>query len=195
MSNSLDIWPNSPMPTVQREIDWGGTSHRFATGRQQSSTAQAKPLFRWNVPFTNVGSACRALVYDFYTSPRIKGDVGRFLMKDPDDFLVSSAGVTFTTGVNTFFARDKNGYSIIPASGQLNIVSVESDTLTNGVDYTLDQDTGIMTYVLTPSATDSWSVQSTEYFRKCKFSGNYRDASPRVWAQFNIQLQIEEVTI
>ena len=193
MTNSLSIWPASPMPVLAREIDWGETDTMFQTGRAQTSTALSQPLMRWNIPFTNVMSADRRQIYNFYMN--MKGPVGRFLMMDPDDFHVASAGISFITGVNTFLGRNEFGHRVIPASGHINIVTVLSGTLTNGIDYTLDQDTGIMTYVLTPSATDSWSVQSTDFFRKCKFAGGYQDASPRVWSTFNITVKVEEVTI
>jgi hypothetical protein len=57
--------------------------------------------------------------------------------------------------------------------------------------YTLDHDTGIMTYVLTPAATDHWSVRSTQYFRKCVFK-EYSDASPR-WELFTVNVTIQEI--
>lgn len=195
MSNSLQIWPVSPMPLMSRQINWGDTTAKFGTGRQQSTTTFARPLLKWNVPFTNVTCVDRRRMYDFYNDPAIRGGVGRFLMMDPDDFQISSAGVAFTTDVNTFYARTFQGYYTIPASGHFNLYSVESGELVNGLDYTLDQDTGIVTYVLTPSATDSWSVQSTDFFRYCRFDGSYTDASPRVWSIFNISLTVEEVSL
>lgn len=195
MTNSLQIWPVSPMPLMSRQIDWGTTGQRFGTGRQQSSTTFARPLMKWQIPFTNVTCVDRRAMYDFYNDPGIRGSTGRFLMMDPDDFEVSSSGVAFVTGVNTFYARTNQGYYVIPASGHINLFSVLSGEMTNGVDYTLDQDTGIITRVIAFNATDSWSVQSTDFFRKCKFDGNYTDASPRVWSIFNIQLSVEEVSL
>ena len=192
MSNSLQIFPVSPLPAnVSRRRTWGESVTQYESGAQQGSTPWQRPLMRLGIPFSNVASEDRNDLLDFFDI--VKGRVKPFLMKDPDESFVSSAGHEYT-GVSTFRLFDTRSYPIIPASGQINIFSVLSATsLVNGVDYTLDQDTGILTYITTPSATDSWSVRSTEYFRKWAFNNDWRDASPRVWSHFDVQLDLKEL--
>lgn len=192
MSNSLQIFPVSPLPAnISRRRSWGEAVTEYESGAQQASTAWQYALSRMNIPFSNVASECRNSLIDFIDST--KGRVKPFLMKDPDEYFVSSAGHAYT-GVTTFRLFDTRSIPIFPDSANLNIFSVLSAAvLVNGSDFTLDQDTGILTYITTPSATDSWSVRSTEFFKKWAFNQDYRDVSPRVWSLFDVQLDLKEL--
>jgi hypothetical protein len=192
VSNSLQIFPVSPLPAnISRRLLWGENVVEFSAGGQQASTAWAKPLMRWSVPFTNVACGDRESLYRFVQTQR--GRLRPFLFKDPDDMHVNSVGIGFTAGVASFYLRDTQSYTIRPDSAALTIWTVDSGALTPGSHFLLDQDTGVVTYVLTPSASDSWSVRSTDFFRKAVFGQDYRDASPRVWSQFSINVAIKEL--
>jgi len=191
VSNSLQIFPVSPLPAdIDRIRSWGDKITQYESGAVQGSTAWQYPLMRISIPFVNIASECRNDLVTFFDLT--KGRVKPFLMKDPDESYVTSAGHEYTA-VTTFRLFDTRSIPIFPDSANLGIFSVLSAAfLVNGSDFALDQDTGILTYITTPSATDSWSVRSTEFFKKWHFDANYNDASPRVWSLFDVQLKLSE---
>jgi len=191
MASSLEIFPVSPLPAATTTLFRDGVNEQqFDNGARHASTAWTKILRSWQISFNSIPRTQQQSLSAF--NARF-GRLRTFLMKDPYDFEIDSLEIGFTTGSNTFYIRDESGFSVIPDSADLTIVSASSGTLTQGTDYTLDQASGIVTYVLTPDGGDSWSVQTTTYFRKCAFGQNYRYVSPRVWNNFNLVLEVKEV--
>ena len=191
MSNSLQIFPTSPLPAnIGRNRSWGESVTVYESGAQQGQTGWSRPLNRLKIPFKSVTSEDRNAVLDFVDQQ--KGRTIPFLMKDPDEMFVDSSGHEYTS-VTTFRLFNVKSHPLIPDSAHVNIVSVLSGTLTQNIDYTLDQDTGILTYVWTPGATDSWYVSSTQFFKKWAFAADYRDVSPRVWSIYDVSIDLREL--
>lgn len=190
---TLPIFPTSPLPVnVNREFDWGVSVVEYDSGAEQAQTAWQKPLYRWEIGWSNMPRTQQQSLSAFIRDVA-RGRLRPFFLMDPYDYQVQSAGIGFTTGVASFLVRDTNSYTVIPASGQYQIWSALSGQLTQGVHFTYNSSAGIYTYTMTPSASDSWSVRSCNYFRRCKFAQDYRDVGARVWGNFNVGVKIVEI--
>lgn len=183
----------SPLPAaLDRTFDWGESLTLYDSGEQQGQSPYSRPLYRWSVPIKLMTEAKQPALLQFVNS--IRGQVGVFLMKDAYDFRVSSvlAVRSGITNAATLFLYDTNSYRVRPDSIFISsMTSALSGYVRLGVEYSLDQDTGIVT-VNTKATSDIWGVRSLEYFRKCRLNNGYRDASG-LWNTWTTNLSIVEL--
>jgi hypothetical protein len=112
-----------------------------------------------------------------------------FLFKDPYDFRADNLSRVMPN-VTTFYLFNAESFFVIPDSADLVLTSTFSGAaLTNGSEYILDQDTGVITAsVSVTSDTLTWSLS---YFRKGVFT-NLRESS-NLWENFTIDFAIREI--
>jgi hypothetical protein len=190
---SLAIFPASPLPAdLGREKAWGENQIIYDSGAMQSDTAYVRPLYRWNVPFKNYTEVKHSSLWLFWD--QVKGRTFPFLMKDPYDYFVDSvmavrSGITNAATLNLY---DLNSYMVRPDTLFIgSLFSTLSGYVRNGVEYSLDQDTGILT-VNTKAVTDVWGARSMFYFKKCTFRAPFVEKSP-LWNVFGTELTIWEL--
>ena len=124
----------------------------------------------------------------------VKGGTYPFLMKDPYEFAVSSvlaanSGVVQPTTLQLYDTRSFFVRADTTTVGSL--FSSLSGYVRLGQQYNYDQDTGVFT-VNTKAINDVWGVRSMEYYRKCKFDGDYSDSAV-IWNIWNAQIKIKEI--
>lgn len=161
----------------------------YDTGAHQASTPYVKPLYTYNINFSNFPRAKQSSLEAFYNLQQ--GGVTPFLMQDPYQF-ATGGGLTVATGTNpsSFWAKTAEGYPVIAKSGSLTLTSVLSGVLTQGSHYILDQDTGIIVASMRPTSTDYWIATSMEFYKKVSFK-SYSETS-RFWNIFGGSFVIEE---
>jgi hypothetical protein len=190
---SLPIFPLSPLPGgLQRTKNWGENTTRYDSGEQQSDTAYVRPLYDWVVPLKLLTEIRQSSVWFFIDT--VKGTTSPFLLKDAYDYQVSSVlGVrSGITNAATLWLADVRSFKVRADTTTISsLFSALSGYVRLGIEYSYEQDTGIIT-VNTKATTDVWGVRSMEYYRKAKFSSPYQETSP-IWNTFNGQLNIVEL--
>ena len=189
---ALSIFPMSPLPAeTTKDRDWGESTTNFDSGAFQGMTPFQKPLYAWDIPFKNINEIKQSSLAAFVDTQ--KGMVTPFLMKDPYDYRVNSVlGVNSGTNTGTFYIYDTNSYFVRPDTTTIgSMFSSLSGFVLNGVNYVIDQDTGVCS-IITKSNTDVWGVRSLQYFRKCVFDNRYRERSV-LWNIFQISVRVKEI--
>ncbi|MEE8606711.1 MAG: hypothetical protein V3S55_03825 [Nitrospiraceae bacterium] len=194
------IFPTSPLPAnFGRKVDWRESGTEYDSGMGQATSPLTKPLYQFSFTHTNAPRVQQKALEDFYNNGKAR--VTPFWIKDPYDFADDSDGRTIVrTGQvdpSTMFFRNSNSYHYWPDSATFSgwLTSNTSGTLIFGTDYLLDQETGILTFSLQVDSNDFFTVANTvSYFKKCVFSSPLQNASPRVWEQFNIRVDMTERT-
>ena len=184
-------FPVSPVPAdLSRSNRWGGNVAKYDSGARQGLTPWQKPLYTYQLGFTNIGSTQRDLIVTLVNS--VRGTIYPFWFPDPTD-AVNSAMVV-RSGITTGSVRvfDTNSFVVRPASLQVStLFSALSGYVTNGVNYNYNMESGYVVLV-TKASTDVWGVRSlTTLFKKCFFEEDYADQS-RLWSIWNTGLRFEE---
>lgn len=187
------IFPVSPLPAdLDRTPSWNTDRVRYDSGARQGFSTYARPLWEYDVSFSNMNEVKEAVLVTFIHS--VRGMTDPFLMKDPYDFRVNSV-VAVRSGITnaaTLFLYDTRSYQMRVDTFSIgSLFSSLSGYVRLGVEYGYEQDTGLFT-VNTKAATDIWGVRSGEFFRKCAFISDYRERS-RLWNQFGATVKIEEI--
>ncbi len=190
----MNIFPSSPLPAgLQREFDWNESSMKYDSGARQGLTPYLRPLNSYSVPWKNINEVKQSALSSFYNLQ--KGTVEPFLMKDPIDFRVNSVfvvsgdAVTEPASMNIFDLS--SFFTRVDTTTLGSMTSNKSGWVTLGSEYDYDQDTGLLT-VKSIDGDDSWHAESLQYFRKCAFTGAYRETGI-MWNQFSLRLSIEEI--
>lgn len=190
---SLPTMPYSPLPAnIERTWNWGENVVVYDNGEQQADSPFVKPLLQWSAPIKLFTEIKQSSLEAFQNAT--KGMTRPFLMKDPYEYAVGSVQVASAGVVNaaTLYFRDTRSYTIRPDSTSVQtLFSSLSGYVTNGVEFSADQDTGIIT-VNTKDSADVWSGRSLSYYRKCKFSAPYVETS-QLWNIFATTLSIVEL--
>lgn len=189
---ALPIFP-IPMPGgAQRTFDFGENITLYDSGERQADTPYSRPLYRWNLPISVMNEIKQSSLETFMLGR--KGMTKPFLVKDGYDFAVNS-NVAVRSGITnaaTLYIFDTNSFMTRPDTTTVgSMFSSLSGYVRLGVEYALDQDSGILT-VNTKAATDVWGVRSMQYYRKAAFSTQYIETSP-IWNIFAVNLQIGEL--
>jgi hypothetical protein len=192
------IFPTSPLPAnFGRVVDWRESGTEYDSGLGQATTALTKPLYNFSFTHRNAPRTSQYSLEQFYNDG--KSRVTPFWIKDPYDQHDFNDGRTIVRSgqvdPTTMYWRNINSYHYWPDSATFSgwITSNLSGTLIFGTDYVLEQETGIITYSLQAASNDWYSVANTvSYFKKCAFSSPLQNASPRVWEQFNIRVDMKE---
>lgn len=190
---TLPIMPYSPLPAnIQRTWNWGENVVTYDSGEQQADSPFQKPLLQWQAPVKLMTEIKQSSLQAFQNAT--KGMTRPFLMKDPYEYAVNSvlAVRSGITNAATLYFFDTNSYSIRPDTVYCgSLFSALSGYVRNGIEYSVDQDTGIVT-VNTKATADVWGVRSLQYYRKCKFSSQYNETSV-LWNIFSTTMQIVEL--
>lgn len=182
---SLPIMVFSPLPAgLDVTKDWGENDTRYDSGEHQADTPFVRPLLIWSIPIKLMTELKEQPLWDFVDS--VRGMTRPFLMKDAYRYQVASVlGVrSGITNAATLFLFDTNSYFLRADTTTVgSFFSALSGYVRNGHEYSYDQDSGLLT-VNTKALTDVWGVRSMEYFRKAKFSSQYKENSTlwNIWA-------------
>lgn len=195
---ALPLFPLTPMPAgLNRTVNWGESTTTYDSGEFQGSTAFVRPLLTWTIPVSLMTEIKQSSLWAFQKTT--KGMIGPFLLKDPYEFRINSmlgAGSGFVvvsgTAASTLYFRDTNSYMVRPDTTTIgSMFSILSGYVTLGVEYSVEQDTGIVT-IYTKASTDIWSVRSLEYFRKAHFTKQYGEGAI-LWNLFSTTLTVAEL--
>lgn len=190
---ALPIFPFSPLPAnLERFKNWNENDITYDSGEHQTDTAFVKPLYQWTIPVKLMTEIKQSSVWAFWDDR--KGGTRPFLMKDPYDYAVASVMAVRSgiTNAATLYFRDLNSYSIRPDTVAVgSLFSTLSGYVRNGVEYSIEQDTGIVT-VNTKATADVWGARSLAYFKKVKFGGPYKETS-QMWNIFATNWTIVEL--
>jgi hypothetical protein len=190
---SLMTFPFSPLPAgTSRMKDWNSAVQEYDSGDSQGLSPWIKPLYRYSLPLNNYTEIKQSSLWHFWDL--VKGATIPFLLRDPYDYSINSvlAVRSGITNAATLFFYDVNSYMVRPDTvftGSL--FSALSGYVRLGIEYGLDQDSGILT-VNTKAVTDVWGVRSMFYLKKCRFSGDHNETSP-LWNVFNSNLSVKEM--
>lgn len=191
----LPTFPYSPLPAaLQRTINWGENITTYDSGEYQGDTPFQKPLIVWSIPIELMLEMKQSSLWNFANDRR--GMTRPFLIKDAYEYNVGSGIIAANSGVTntaTLYFRDSNSFTIRPDSHFVgSLSSVFSGYVSQGNEYSINQDEGIIT-VNTKAPGDVWFVNSgTEYFRKARFSSQYSDTA-KLWNIFTANLSIVEL--
>jgi hypothetical protein len=189
---ALLTFPFSPLPAgTDRFKNWNEEDITYDSGDSQGLTAFFKPLYEYNMPMQGYTEVKQSSLWSFWD--KVKGKVTPFLMKDPYDNNVSSVlAVRSGISTGTLFLYDVNSYMVRADTTSIgSLFSALSGYVNLITNYTYDQDSGVLTFV-TKSNTDVWGARSMAYFKKVKFTGAYREASP-IWNVFHTNLSLKEL--
>lgn len=192
------IFPTSPLPAnFGRKADWRESGNEYDSGMGQATTALTKPMYDFSFSHTNAPRSSQKTLEDFFNTG--KSRVQPFFIKDPydqyDDGAPRTIVQTNQVDPSTMFFRNVNSYHYWPDSATFSgyLESDANGVLDFGTDYTLEQETGIITIVTQPAVDDWYFVANTvAYFKKVVFSSPLQTASPKVWNQFNIRVNMKE---
>ncbi len=192
------IFPNSPLPAnFERVQQWRESGTEYDSGMGQATTALTKPLYDFSFQAQNLPRSQQSSLSRFYDASQ--GRVVPFYIKDPYDQHDENDGRTIVrtdqVDPSTVFFRNVNSYHYWPDSATFSgyLESNVLGVLDFGTDYTLEQETGIITLVTQPAANDWFFVANTvSYFKKCVFTSPLRSVTPRVWEQFNLRVTMKE---
>lgn len=189
----MEIFPVSPLPArMTRQFKFNVSVQRYDSGARQAVTAWSKPLYEWRIPWQNMNETKQNTLASF--AKDMFGPLTPFLMKDPYDYRINSVLLCSTnqTNASTLYIYDtKSFYVRADTITVATLTSNLSGFVSLGAEYSYDQDSGVLT-VNTINATDYWTVQSAQYYRKVAFKDDYSDTSP-IWNIFNSNVQIEEI--
>jgi hypothetical protein len=190
---ALAIFPISPLPAnLDRTLFWSDNVNHFDSGARQAMTPYLRPLHRYEIPIQAMEETREATLVGFVNSMR--GRVTPFLMKDPYDYRVNSvmgvrSGITHAATLQLF---DVSSFLIRADTTTIgSLFSTLSGYVRLGVEYSYDQDTGLIT-VNTKTTTDVWGVRSAQYYLKCAFEEQYRERA-RLWNIFATNLTVWEI--
>jgi hypothetical protein len=187
------IFPLSPLPAaLQTTRNWGENQNLYDSGAMQGDTAFVKPLFVWNIPVPVMNELKRFPIIDFIDET--KGMTLPFLIKDAYEYQVASQQevASGVTNGSTGFFTDAKGFMVRPDTTTVgSIFSVLSGFVTLGHEYSIEQDTGIVT-VNTKAVNDVWFVHSMEYFRKAVLNAQYQDTAT-IWNIWGATIQVTEI--
>ncbi len=189
---ALLTFPFSPLPAgTDRFKNWNEAEIAYDSGDSQGLTAFLKPLYEYNMPMQGYTEIKQSSLWSFWD--RVKGTVTPFLMKDPYDYAVNSVlAVRSGISTGTLFLFDTNSYMVRPDSVSVgSLFSSLSGYVNLITNYTLDQDSGVIT-IVTKSNTDVWGARSMSYYKKVKFTGAFKEASP-IWNVFHTNLSLKEL--
>lgn len=190
---SFPIFPLSPLPAaLQTTRNWGENQNLYDSGAMQGDTAFVRPLLAWEIPIPVMNELKRFPIIDFIDST--KGMTLPFLIKDAYEYMVSSqqevaSGVTH--GSTGYFTNAK-GFMVRPDTTTVgSIFSTLSGHVTLGIEYGIEQDTGIV-IVNSKAAADVWFVHSMQYFRKAVLNTQYQDTAT-IWNIWGATIQVTEL--
>lgn len=191
---SLLIFPLTPLPTeIERYKDWNESVERYDSGERQAASPYLKPLYHYTVNIKLMTEVKQSSLWYFIDS--VKGMTSPFLMKDPYDLYVNSVmGVrSGITNAATLFLYDTRSYMVRADTVTVgSLFSVLSGYVRNGVEYSYDQDSGVLT-VNTKAITDIWGVRSMQYWKKVAFENQYKEVS-KLWNLFSVSgMQLSEL--
>lgn len=188
---TTQIFPTSPVPAGgSREPFWNSGVQAYDSGVKQGVSYWSRPLYEYKIPWKNIEATAQSSLESFYNS--MKASATPFFFGDPYDHIITSASIVSTgTAPTSFYMYDVNSYRVYPASGNLTITSALSGTLTEGTDFSVDHETGIIVASLQPTSSDYWYVSSAEFFKKCRFADGAQFIQP-IWGQFSIGLTLRE---
>jgi hypothetical protein len=182
----LQIFPSSPMPGLTRVPGWQERQIIYDSGKYQGSSPLVKPLYNYRGSYKNRPIGPQTSLAAFINTHK---KVDPFLFKDPYLNRADNLSRVFTD-VTSFYLYDADSFWVIPDSASLLITSTLSGELTNGSEYILDQDTGIIVNsIAVTSDTLTWSCS---YFKKGVFQGQYSESS-MLWENFDISFVIQEI--
>lgn len=194
MANTIPVWVTSPTPLpFGRTFAWGASMTNYDNGDSQGQTGWTREMLQFSVQVKNQQPGTINSLTAFVNNR--KGPVLPFFFSDPYDMHVNSQLLqnTGTAVVTMELFHPVGSYHIYPNSAFIGtITSALSPALSLGTDFNLDHDSGYLTLVVSPNSDDYLTVNSTQFFRKCRFARDYSHQSP-LWEIFNARLDFREI--
>lgn len=146
-------------PLIKR-FKWATNVVRYSNGQEQRNQHMSRPLREWDVNWDILDETTRNKLIEFHT--RVRGAYDVFMYSDRDDYTCSlaecsivaiAAQVEFQLKKRYYYGEtefvDENKTRITPHSASTPVVvEVDSVTKTEGVDFTINDNTGILDFTL-----------------------------------------------
>lgn len=146
---------------LRYEEEWHTDVVPYDTGKEQRNQTWERPKRHWVLPYNAIITIYRNKLKELCS--RSKGMYNIFLFEDPYDYECAltecsitaiAAQVAFQLIKTYYYAEtekwDEKKTRIQPSSIFLPVIKVDGVTKTEGVDYDLDDDTGIITFGVAP---------------------------------------------
>lgn len=143
--------------------EWKTDVIDFDTGKEQRNQIWSRPKRHWVLPYNVMLREYRDQLIELFR--RAHGKYNIFLFEDPYDYECSLSECSITAVasqvdfqlIKTYYSDESEYWSenktrIQPGSVFAPVVKVDGVLKTEGVDYTLDDDTGIVTFEAAPGA-------------------------------------------
>ena len=146
---------------LQYSEQWSTDLVSYDSGKEQRNQIWEQPIRHWTLTYDVLKTAPRDLLIELFR--RAKGRYTVFLFEDPNDYecglteciITAIAGQTDFQLIKTYYPAsaetwDENKTRIQPSTEYAPIVKVDGVAKTEGVDFTLNDDTGIVTFGAAP---------------------------------------------
>ena len=146
---------------LQYSEQWATDLVSFDSGREQRNQLWEQPIRHWTLTYDVLAAVPRNLLAELFR--RAKGRYTVFLFEDPNDYecgltecsiTAIAAQVNFQL-IKTYYGAsaqtwNENKTRIQPSTEYAPIIKVDAVAKTEGVDFTLNDDTGIITFGAAP---------------------------------------------
>lgn len=189
---------------IKKEITWPARSVRYASGTSQRGQLTSRPIRKWHINWELMDKAGRDTLIEIFN--RVRGSVDVFLWEDSDDYqclateciIVAIAAQTEFQLIKTYYPSESDSFTenktrIQPGSIYAPIVKVDNVTKTEGVDFTLDDNTGVLTFSVAPGVGAVVTADYRFYFPACFADVTLVDTQVGPELYSNPNLQIVEV--
>ena len=179
-----------PILTVNASYSRGrGAGHatlvsEFEGGSRRTRSRWPRKKQRFSLVFANLSSADASTLWNFYLGR--KGAALLFYIKDYRDYQVTDEAVGTGDGSQTQFQLDKK--FIVENT---DVIKVGGVTKTRGVDYTINNDTGVITFSSAPG--NGLAITATyEFYYRCSFEQDNLELAEFLYLRDRGQLTLIE---
>lgn len=185
--NTLVNWPEgSPL---RKSFEWVTDLVSYDNRKEQRNQLLEQPIRHWFLNFPMLPEANRNSLIELFN--RARGRNTTFLYTDTDDYACTytqcsitavAAQVDFQLKKRYYVSEseywDEDKKDIVSGAIYAPTVKVDAVTKTEGVDYTLDDTTGIVTFGAAPGAGTVITADYQFYFRVRFNADTYMDVMP-----------------
>lgn len=168
---------------------------KLASGYEQRNQNWITALHKYNVAYGIKDREQMDTLREFFFARAAKARGFRY--KDWADYISGATALTVLgDGLNTTFQLEKLYVSgavtyvrdlIKPVSGTLTGVTVNAVPQTEGVDFTVDYNTGIVTFTSAPLASEVVAYTSLEFDVPVRFDTDFLDPEFEFWETLSVQ--------
>ena len=173
---------------LQFIMNWKTDIATYDTGTEQRNQVYSRPIRQWQLPYRTLNRNQRDKILELFS--RARGQYTTFLFEDPYDHVceLTECSITAVAAqvdfqlVKTYYPGETEEWTedkirIQPSENFPPIVKVDGVTKTEGADYTLDDDTGIVTFAVAPGAGKIITANYWFYYKVRFMTDQYTESN------------------